>query len=376
MILSRPPGDEFSFSLFSDLTDHLTCHSSVVVLYLWAYDQGNNLVSTVDRMISHQTQTVILCIRDKFTTQPYDMKCTELSKRLIQLAKSYPRIRFVVCTALENLLVELGGLKNINIIEIGGDITNHYTGYQSLDPVLIKNTNSDRPAISLNRHARPHRVMAASWLHGNGYLTTTEVTFLDRKILDYAGFMSYVSWDLASISDTTRHLLCLGFTALSSSVSKISEYEFNIYQRNDNNNVENFQKHLRSKYHQSFIEIISETTFEEPTILLTEKTLNSIYGCNFPIFLSSPGTVSFLRSMGMDVFDDIIDHRYDEIMDPALRLTTALSDNQHLFSTKVVDKWLNCRSRFLKNVDFARTELYNFYRYRALAQFDALELEI
>jgi hypothetical protein len=86
-----------------------------------------------------------------------------------------------------------------------------------------------------------------------------------------------------------------------------------IYYWGNNDNVSNFKNKLTPYYKNTFVEIVSETSFGEKSFLLTEKTLNSIYGCSFPILLCSQGTVAFLRSMGMDMFDDVIDHSYDSI---------------------------------------------------------------
>jgi hypothetical protein len=100
---------------------------------------------------------------------------------------------------------------------------------------------------------------------------------------------------------------------------------------------------------------------------LTEKTLNSIYGCCFPILLCSQGSVDFLRKMGMDMFDDIVDHSYDAIENPEDRLYRAIIDNIELLTNnqKTKDLWKTNKFRFIKNVDFAKTTLYNFYSSRA-----------
>jgi hypothetical protein len=71
--------------------------------------------------------------------------------------------------------------------------------------------------------------------------------------------------------------------------------------------------------------------------------------------------------MGMDMFDDIIDHSYDNIADPADRLYRAVHDNMDLLTNleKTKELWLTNRDRFINNVDFAKKTLYNFYNTRA-----------
>ena len=147
-----------------------------------------------------------------------------------------------------------------------------------------------------------------------------------------------------------------------------------IYPFRDNDNVYNFNRSLRKYYQNSFIEIVSETSFTEPCYLITEKTLNSIYGCNFPIILCGCGSIQLLRDIGFDVFDDIIDHSYDQISDPIGKIYSALDKNRNLLNNDelVKDLWLKNKHRFLKNIDVARNNMHNFYQNRAEEQWKKL----
>ena len=127
-------------------------------------------------------------------------------------------------------------------------------------------------------------------------------------------------------------------------------------------------------YRETFVEIITETSCTERCFNLTEKTLNSIYGKSFPILISSPGIVAFLRSMGMDVFDDIIDHSYDEIENPIDRIYQAINSNRELLTdtNKAKELWKANEHRFIKNIDFAKHQLYNFFTQRTTDKFHEL----
>jgi hypothetical protein len=144
-----------------------------------------------------------------------------------------------------------------------------------------------------------------------------------------------------------------------------------IYVKNNNDNVSNFKNKLSKYYENTFVEIISETSFTERCYLLTEKTLNSIYGLNFPILLSGKGAVELLRNMGMDMFDDVIDHSYDQCENPIDRLYTALEKNTKVLtdSQYVKQKWKACEPRFKKNVEWAKTTMYSYYEERAIDLF-------
>jgi len=74
-----------------------------------------------------------------------------------------------------------------------------------------------------------------------------------------------------------------------------------------------------------------------------------------PIFWAVPGTVQLLRDMGFDVYDDIIDHSYDTIQDPNVRLNTVVGTLKDFIDNHTLNDMNNLRkqlwSRINKNVD-------------------------
>ena len=66
-------------------------------------------------------------------------------------------------------------------------------------------------------------------------------------------------------------------------------------------------------YLDSYINYATETSILDGTIFVSEKTWKPVVSGQLGIWLSNPGTVNFLRSVGFDVFDDIMDnHLYDK----------------------------------------------------------------
>ena len=64
--------------------------------------------------------------------------------------------------------------------------------------------------------------------------------------------------------------------------------------------------------YRSLVSIINETNDNQFTgILLSEKSFKVFAWHQIPIFVSTPGHVNTIRSLGFDVFDDIFDHSYD-----------------------------------------------------------------
>jgi len=64
-------------------------------------------------------------------------------------------------------------------------------------------------------------------------------------------------------------------------------------------------------YTDTYINFVTETGVHENELFISEKAFKPLLAGQFGIWLGSPGLVSYLRFIGFDVFDDYIDHRYD-----------------------------------------------------------------
>jgi hypothetical protein len=67
------------------------------------------------------------------------------------------------------------------------------------------------------------------------------------------------------------------------------------------------------------------------------------------------------------MFDDFIDHSYDDIIDPAERINEAIDRNIGVLTMdkeQLHEKWESDRIRFEHNLIFMRNELTTFYQNR------------
>jgi hypothetical protein len=62
-------------------------------------------------------------------------------------------------------------------------------------------------------------------------------------------------------------------------------------------------------YTDSYVNLVTETTVISK-VFVTEKTWKPVASGQLFLIIGNPGTVDYLRSQGVDVFDDIIDHKY------------------------------------------------------------------
>jgi hypothetical protein len=117
---------------------------------------------------------------------------------------------------------------------------------------------------------------------------------------------------------------------------------------------------------------VSETVYIEPDITVTEKFLNSVLGCNFPILISAKGTVAHLREIGFDMFDDVVDHSYDMVDNPIDRMYRAINGNIELLNGATLDLWNDNKMRFAGNVEVAKTGMFKFYEDRFYKKFNII----
>lgn len=93
-------------------------------------------------------------------------------------------------------------------------------------------------------------------------------------------------------------------------------------------NVPNFMS-LLYVYQSAPVNIVTETEYEPPTGIVTEKTLMAFAAQQVPIVIGHQGIVDQCRRMGFDMFDDVVDNSYDNLPND-VRWSAALERNWHL----------------------------------------------
>ena len=375
LVLKQSPNDQFTMSLFVKLTNKIKVpHNS---FYLWStvFHQWNNGHEQSIRQALFENITeeyVIMGMKDHLTSNrfnPWTDRRPDVVDYLDTLFSFYKDKKFILFTALENLDAYLDN-ENLIIIPWGGDITNQRHAYKKISPILVKNFDSNYTFLSLNRNARPGRYYS---------LLLTLGLYLEKYGLISCMFQEqaysldqHFDWKFTNEQQTIRDRIDIGMNKLHNAQLQITDAADIYGGIGWNNNAANFNNKLSKYYKETFIEIINETSYVEKCFVTSEKTTNSIIGCCFPIWLSSPGTVKFYREMGMDVFDDIIDHSYDSIENPIDRMNAALTRNKELLTDPDTVKrlWKQNTARFLKNVFFIKKTIFDFYQDRAERLFD------
>jgi len=137
------------------------------------------------------------------------------------------------------------------------------------------------------------------------------------------------------------HSLCWN----QSTVSSISTTDYRIgdeivmekgFRNGSYPNAQTYQYLLQqSVFESSSISLITEPAYYERETIVTEKTLMAIYGGTVPIWVGGWRIADYMRNLGFDVFDDIVDHSYQQLSDPEQRCCRAVLDNLHLLQVPI-----------------------------------------
>tara|TARA_R110000851_G_scaffold83052_2_gene181605 strand:+ start:13005 stop:14174 length:1170 start_codon:yes stop_codon:yes gene_type:complete len=120
------------------------------------------------------------------------------------------------------------------------------------------------------------------------------------------------------------------------------------------NHASTVSDNLFAAHLDSYFEIIVETNFYSETIFHSEKTFKAIAWVQPFVLCAEHHSVQTLRNFGYDVFDDFIDHSYDNIKDHPQRMTALFVEIQRLCKISDVE-WIDMltliRPRLTANVN-------------------------
>lgn len=269
---------------------------------------------------------------------------------LEKICRQHPSIKFILVTEQYNLtkFLEVDNLHIVEATPLCWQYDRHKYSYQHLydckQPVEYN-------WVLLVNGPKWERIAAVSYLLSKNLDSVGGITIGDDTQLRCQQFEDIQNYLIYCYSEST-------WTGLNSGFQKLKKQQFNkltIPKYNRSNNITNYNQSLSPLYTKTRLEIVCGSMFNEPTLFLTEKELQAFYASNFMILLNSPGTVSYLKTIGFDMFDDVVNHSYDQVLDPGLRVLQAIDDNYHLLvhPDKLDQTWKLCRLRFKKNCELA-----------------------
>jgi hypothetical protein len=131
--------------------------------------------------------------------------------------------------------------------------------------------------------------------------------------------------------------------------------------RNHLDNADVYQAFIKKDlFESSCVSLITEPVLLEREALITEKTIMAIYGGTLPIWVGGWCQANVMQDYGFDVFDDIVDHSYQESTDPVERCFLAIERNLDLLRDfdRARDFLAHNRHRLQHNLDLLKTNVF------------------
>ena len=248
-------------------------------------------------------------------------------------------------------------------------IENHriFTLYSRDFNFHIHNFKSEKEKLFTchNRKAKPHRVSTLCYLKKFDILKDTDWSFVRgfefRETKSIGGSIDSLFFKQI-LSDDEIENFKNEITYFRNIDIKKSEFEDEFDIDNPINGTINFDLSYKfNSYEHAYINLALETHYEWKNVIhITEKTLKPFYFLQIPVILSTPHHVRELReTYGFDMFDDLIDHSYDEIIDDKERFKKYIQEVIRLHSIKddVIEFYKKNEDRIMYN----RQVINNFY---------------
>lgn len=109
-------------------------------------------------------------------------------------------------------------------------------------------------------------------------------------------------------------------------------------------------------FEESYINIVTESYFDETNIHISEKTFRPFHCLQLPLFLANYKHISKLREEhpSLHLFDDLIDHSYDNEKDNSKRLEKVVEEIKRLSEMKdtIAEYYVNNKSKIIENRNY------------------------
>lgn len=221
-----------------------------------------------------------------------------------------PGLGFVSISAAIEQAKSITGNHNVTVLSAHPDCqtfktpcvfkNNTYSAYLATKTKHASPIKSvEKTFLSFNNYPRPHRIQLVKFLCESGISANTHYSFSPNRYAHLDSSLSHLRRSIdTEFSSGHEVLATLGSTP--------------------------------DVWNRTAISIVSETVFDHLIFFPTEKTWKVFDNFHVPVFLSSVGFVNQLRTMGFDVFDDIVDHTYDSIVDNDCRIGCVFAEIKRL----------------------------------------------
>jgi hypothetical protein len=218
-------------------------------------------------------------------------------------------------------------------------------------------TNRDGRVVELDRVAEHYgqhanRVLVTYWNHGLSYKGPVNVIEFSNHNYDLAIALHqrWDEWKHKSVMTKTIPWQCLngrmcmhrrrtvnvlqnwpnGVLSYGDEIP-LPEWAYSTYRGTEND--DNFIR-LLGVYGSCAVNVVTETEYNTPPGIISEKTLMAFAARQIPIVVGHAGIVQHCKELGFDMFDDLVDTSYDVLPNES-RLEQALIRNRDLIQGRI-----------------------------------------
>ena len=296
--------------------------------------------------IEFKSKVVILNLADNIIDKFDNFDVASLT----EFCNNHPEQNFIIFSW------NIGFWRQFNLPNLYMDTILNSTLSEKLKPCKKKEISNRW--LCLNSDTKLHKVMSVSYLLSKSYNYLGDISFnLDTPAL--VGPKDYKR--ITPIPDHLKESFNAGYKLF-----KDRDFELlNIsdFNRDTDTVGSNYNTKLMPTMEKVGVEIINGTMFFENTPGFSEKECQNLFAKNFPIYINGVGIVREIKEFfsGIDLFDDIIDHSYDEIEDHFERMAAAIDRNERLLdgSMNIQELWLDNQKRFDSNAELIADMMHN-----------------
>ena len=96
-------------------------------------------------------------------------------------------------------------------------------------------------------------------------------------------------------------------------------------------------------HQQVFLQIVTETVYDYPTLFYSEKTFKPIANKRPFVMIGAPGSIKNLQDLGFKTFNDFWSEDYDSIQDPEKRLLSVFEIVKYVYNKSIEELQTLCK---------------------------------
>jgi hypothetical protein len=207
---------------------------------------------------------------------------------------------------------------------------------------MLRDPNNQRPDITT---IRPYPISCLTknpWTHKTlNFVAMSKQPWFDQ-------IQKSFGWTYPELTEQYNYL---STDVLNMITAQDADYLRSIYplRLNAEDDMDKFESNACPTYQTCYIDYLPESRTENTFI--SEKTWKPIFSGQLFLILGSVGTIEYLRAIGVDVFDDIVDHAYDQEPNLETKIAMLMTAITNLLAQDLDQIWTDTYHRRQKNLD-------------------------